>query len=177
MAEYILGVLMTGANWDTTKASNKTPLNPLRKDIITIRDFEDFSRNRLLSKVTKISCGENFSAALTSDGKLYTWGYGDEGQLGHGMRKDVRAPKQVDFPEQIQKVSCGFAHVGFITATNSLQMFGRGREGQLGREESKNSSALYRLRPSDVEVFSNETIVEVKCGGDHTFAIVNSMKK
>lgn len=125
----------------------------------------------------RISCGENFSAALSKDGKLYTWGYGDEGQLGHGMRKDVRAPKLVDFEENIRKISCGSSHVGFITQGNRLMMFGRGREGQLGREESNSSSALYRLRPSEVEVFKEKTVIDVQCGGDHTFAILEEMKR
>lgn len=34
--------------------------------------------------VVHIACGSTYSAALTADGELYTWGRGNYGRLGHG---------------------------------------------------------------------------------------------
>lgn len=34
--------------------------------------------------IRKFACGERHSCALTTEGALYTWGYGGDGQLGHG---------------------------------------------------------------------------------------------
>ena len=34
--------------------------------------------------ITHISCGSQYSAAVTSEGELYTWGSGINGRLGHG---------------------------------------------------------------------------------------------
>lgn len=31
-----------------------------------------------------IACGSTYSAAITADGELYTWGRGNYGRLGHG---------------------------------------------------------------------------------------------
>lgn len=35
--------------------------------------------------VVQIACGSTYSAAITADGELYTWGRGNYGRLGHGM--------------------------------------------------------------------------------------------
>lgn len=34
--------------------------------------------------VVHVACGSTYSAALTADGELYTWGRGNYGRLGHG---------------------------------------------------------------------------------------------
>ena len=36
------------------------------------------------------------SMALTATGKLYSWGAGSEGQLGHGDKEDLAVPRVVD---------------------------------------------------------------------------------
>lgn len=35
--------------------------------------------------VVHIACGSTYSAAITVDGELYTWGRGNYGRLGHGI--------------------------------------------------------------------------------------------
>lgn len=39
--------------------------------------------------VVHIACGSTYSAAITAEGELYTWGRGNYGRLGHGMLKSV----------------------------------------------------------------------------------------
>lgn len=34
--------------------------------------------------VVHIACGSTYSAVITIDGELYTWGRGNYGRLGHG---------------------------------------------------------------------------------------------
>lgn len=34
--------------------------------------------------VVHIACGSTYSAVITADGELYTWGRGNYGRLGHG---------------------------------------------------------------------------------------------
>ena len=45
-------------------------------------------------QVVQIACGSSHSAAVTSEGELYTWGRGNYGRLGHGT---VALLKQSDF--------------------------------------------------------------------------------
>jgi len=45
--------------------------------------------------IREITCGSNQSAAITSNGELYTWGSGEDGCLGHGDTANQLKPKQV----------------------------------------------------------------------------------
>ena len=42
--------------------------------------------------VVHVACGGKHSAAITSEGKLYTWGTGFCGQLGHGSGENKAQP-------------------------------------------------------------------------------------
>uniref|UniRef100_A0A023GN11 Putative regulator of chromosome condensation 1 n=1 Tax=Amblyomma triste TaxID=251400 RepID=A0A023GN11_AMBTT len=48
-----------------------------------------------LSNCTEISCGEAVSFAVDEEGRLHSWGFGTNGQLGHGEDEDVFEPKVV----------------------------------------------------------------------------------
>lgn len=43
-----------------------------------------FSGKQTGKQVIEIACGSTYSAAITADGELYTWGRGNYGRLGHG---------------------------------------------------------------------------------------------
>ena len=47
-------------------------------------------------QVVQIACGSTHSAAVTSEGELYTWGRGNYGRLGHGSSEDHLAPMLVN---------------------------------------------------------------------------------
>ncbi|KAK2144242.1 hypothetical protein NP493_4277g00004 [Ridgeia piscesae] len=46
-------------------------------------------------RIRDIACGSSHSAAIASNGDLYTWGLGEYGRLGHGDNTTQLRPKQV----------------------------------------------------------------------------------
>lgn len=50
-----------------------------------------------MSDVVQISCGYEHSAARTSENKLFTWGHGSGGLLGHGDLETQPKPKLVKY--------------------------------------------------------------------------------
>lgn len=46
-------------------------------------------------KIVQISSGTKQNFAVSSEGKLFAWGYGNVGQLGLGGAEEVERPKEV----------------------------------------------------------------------------------
>ena len=70
----------------------------------------------------QISCGPHHTAAVSSNGELFTWGGGFDGKLGHGDFNGRRVPTKVEIPggEKVVKVACGSYHTAAVTATGKL---------------------------------------------------------
>jgi alpha-tubulin suppressor-like RCC1 family protein len=101
-----------------------------------------------VATVIDFSCGEEHSAFLTEKGEVFTWGYGNDGQLGHQDKINLNQPRKLQFDQKISKVVCGGGHTGIITSDKGLLfLFGRGRDGQLGRSDEIESMAAYRTEP------------------------------
>ena len=76
----------------------------------------------------QVSGGYYHSAALTVNRHVYTWGWGEHGQLGHGVPKDELVPRCVeklielteDRDEVVREVHCGGLHTLAVTGTFSF---------------------------------------------------------
>ena len=90
-----------------------------------------------LHSIVGIAAGELHSAAVNSDGDLFTWGDGFCGQLGHGDKRPQVSPKQVvsgDLADEcIAGISCGSRHTIAITEDGDVFTWGLGHFGVLGR--------------------------------------------
>lgn len=118
-----------------------------------------------------VACGGNHTVAVTRNGKLYTFGQGDHGQLGHGSSwLECQTPKQVSSLGNIrvQYVACGESHTAVITKHGNLYTCGDGRHGKLGMGEESFSN-LFKLEK--VTRFDNFMVQKVACGGCHTLVI------
>lgn len=126
--------------------------------------------------ITKIVAGEHFSYAISRGGDVYSWGFGLEGQLGHGDEASVAIPKFIQALDgvPVSDAACGSAHTLLKTADGKLMAFGRGRNGQLGRGDTLESVAAYRTTPQPLHFFEGRTIRSVACGGNHSLAIVDA---
>jgi len=66
--------------------------------------------------IVKISCGAYHSAAISDIGDIYTWGWSEDGQLGHNDTLARRTPARVkSFGDtSIINVACGIVIILFI---------------------------------------------------------------
>ena len=65
------------------------------------------------------------TAALTKEGKVFTWGLNYYGQLGHGDELERNVPTKVehllrDGEIKIVKISCGGLHTAVVTEEGRL---------------------------------------------------------
>ncbi|XP_053176238.1 probable E3 ubiquitin-protein ligase HERC6 [Scomber japonicus] len=90
--------------------------------------------------VSFISCGEAHSAVLTKEGKVFTFGEGTHGQLGHNSSVNEVRPRLVDgLDGPASQVACGRRHTLVLGSSGQLWAFGSGVKGQIGTGLSENS--------------------------------------
>jgi alpha-tubulin suppressor-like RCC1 family protein len=91
-----------------------------------------------LTGVTKISAGGGFSLALRSDGTVWAWGFGLDGELGNGTAASSPVPVQVTGLADVTGISAGFGGAALATRTNGITVltsvwaWGYNDSGQLG---------------------------------------------
>jgi len=85
-------------------------------------------------EVIGAAAGTNHTAAWTEEGELFTFGYGDEGQLGHGGGVNELVPKLVEAlaGKNVVGAAAGNTHTVVWTETGELFTFGYGNTGKLG---------------------------------------------
>ena len=101
--------------------------------------------------IVKISAGQYHSLAVDAGGRLYSWGWGVHGQLGHQHTnvEDVYRPTVVGLlrRHRIVDAAGGFAHSIALTAKGTVYSFGLGLFGQIG-----GGTTTKATRPSRVQL-------------------------
>merc|ERR1712066_16081 len=127
-------------------------------------------------KITQVRAGDQHMGVLTKEGKLYTWGYNDFGQLGWGMHGEGRVGQQKPAQvkglvenEDVVDFACGGGHT--VCVTKSARVFGWGSNtnGQLGH-------AMKQCFPEPVEIPLGDPVAKVRAGWQITAYITESAR-
>jgi uncharacterized repeat protein (TIGR02543 family) len=127
--------------------------------------------------IASVALGYSNFAALTSTGRLFTWGNNWSGQLGDNTTTNKDVPNLITdlfnlYPnETIVSVSLGAFHAAALTSTGRLFTWGNNWSGQLGNNTTTPSNT-----PSQIDRFNlsvNETISSVVLGGFHSAALTS----
>jgi alpha-tubulin suppressor-like RCC1 family protein len=89
-----------------------------------------------------VSTGDLNTAAIKTDGTLWTWGLGSRGQLGNNSTASCSSPVQtVSGGTNWRTVSVGRCHTAAIKTDGTLWTWGFGYRGQLGNNDITNRSS------------------------------------
>jgi alpha-tubulin suppressor-like RCC1 family protein len=115
----------------------------------------------------QVSCGSGFTAAIKTDGTLWTWGVNTFGQLGINTTTDRSTPVTTFAGgTNWKQVSCGYLHTTAIKTDGTLWIWGAGGNGRLG----DNVSISTRSTPITTFAGGNNW-KQVSAGWSHTAAI------
>ncbi|KAA3467926.1 Zinc finger, FYVE-type [Gossypium australe] len=132
-------------------------------------------------QVLSIACGTWHSALATSNGKLFTFGDGTFGVLGHGDRESAAYPKEVQLLNGLKtiKVACGVWHTAAIVevsgqsganiSSRKLFTWGDGDKHRLGHGNKETY-----LLPTCVSSLIDYNFHQLACGHTITVALTSS---
>ncbi|RLU20163.1 hypothetical protein DMN91_006770 [Ooceraea biroi] len=132
--------------------------------------------------IEQISCGENHTVIVTKDGRVYSCGNNDYGQLGHEKTRKRFRLNSTDSIERVPhmiktlatktvvQVACGVEHSVALTNDGEVYSWGSNMDGQLGL----GSNVGCELKPTRIPALAAVPIVFIACGGHHTIAISKS---
>ncbi|KAJ1527956.1 hypothetical protein ONE63_007889 [Megalurothrips usitatus] len=108
-----------------------------------------------------VHSGGKHAMALTQDGKVFSWGQGEDGELGHGTRVTLDRPRIIEAfrSKRVRDIACGSAHSAAITSGGELYTWGLGQYGRLGHGDNAT-----QLKPKVVKALLGRHVVQVACG-------------
>ena len=142
--------------------------------------------------IIKIACGEAHSVALSKNGKVYSWGFGSNGQLGLGFCEDTFEPgygtqlSRKFTPQYIKNleddiiidIQCGKTFTMFINNKKDIYACGVNDLKQLGIIDQpniiKNEIVCYDIVwPTKLDYLTEKKVEKLSCGEGHCLAIIN----
>ncbi|XP_053818592.1 protein RCC2 isoform X3 [Vidua chalybeata] len=108
------------------------------------------------------------SLLITAEGRLWSWGRNEKGQLGHGDTKRVEAPRPIEAlgSEAIVAAACGRNHTLALTENGSVFAFGENKLGQLGLGNQTDAV------PSPTQILYNgQPISKLGCGAEFSMVM------
>ena len=128
--------------------------------------------------IVKVSTGGYHSSALTSFGRLFTWGLNSSGQLGVGsltnryLPVDITTQFNLDEGENLVDVALGTGFSSALTSAGRIFVWGSNGSGQLGNGTLDNA-----LKPIDITENFNleheERIVKVSLNYFHIASLTS----
>jgi regulator of chromosome condensation len=130
-------------------------------------------------KIKMAAAGQHHSALLAEDGRVFTWGRGEYGQLGHGDKENISVPTQVKFFDALIKagnpvvqISCGGHHTLATMQNGDVYSWGFGTMAQLGIGDMKGDED--RTEPTQLNntnplsKLHQKKVIYAYGGGQHT---------
>jgi alpha-tubulin suppressor-like RCC1 family protein len=122
--------------------------------------------------ITAVACGQNHSAALTSDGVVSCWGMNTYGMCGQG---NTTTPQIIPVAvagalvgKNMVAIACGLYHVLALDDQGTLYAWGYNGYGQIG-----NNSTTDVLTPVAITggSLNAKTVVQIRCGLFHSMVL------
>ena len=119
--------------------------------------------------VVGVAAGAEHSIVCTTDGEVFSFGWGRYGNLGLGDREDRQIPTKVEGVDGVVGVGAGWRHSLAIRGSEERQLYSWGwsRYGQLGHGDQSD-----HLVPKKVEAFGGGRVLKIVGGWRHSAAIV-----
>jgi hypothetical protein len=124
-------------------------------------------------KAKEVACGGSHTLVLSEDGRVYSFGYGADSQLGHGDKKNRFTPTLIEAPLEgkfVVQVACGYNHSMALTRKGCFYTWGHGANGRLGH-----GSETTHTTPNMIKGLFGKRVVNISSSNDNSVALIVSM--
>lgn len=120
--------------------------------------------------IKEISCGEKHTLIVTKDGKLYSCGSNEYGELGHSKPRSRAELVSSLSSMQVIQAAGGSEFSLVITTAGEVFSWGRNDKGQLGRGKLSKEE---ERKPKLMKSLAVCTVVQITCGANHCLALTD----
>ena len=122
-------------------------------------------------RIVQVFASKHHSLALSVDGRLFSWGHGKAGRLGHGSEDSFPEPTLItllsDLGICIVAVSTAENHTLAVDSNGDVYSWGSNRFGQLGQHvavSSSDAAGASCLQPKRIESLRKFHVVGAAAG-------------
>mmetsp|Transcript_27280 Transcript_27280/g.37625 ORF Transcript_27280/g.37625 Transcript_27280/m.37625 type:complete len:828 (+) Transcript_27280:153-2636(+) len=118
--------------------------------------------------ITMVAIGYSHMLALSTEGRVHSWGHNFYGQLGVGDHKDKSSPQLVSYlqEERIAQVVAGQYHSLALSQRGELYGWGYNRDYELGVGDN-----MDRVLPQAVPSLAGRKLTALAAGGYHSLGV------
>lgn len=122
--------------------------------------------------IVQVTCGSYHTAAVASNGDLFTWGGGMYGKLGHGDESGHSTPRRVEglVGLTVSQIACGSRHTAVLTSTGALYTWGDKENGVAGHGDTDG----HQYTPKLLERMAGKRVIQLSACGFHTGCLTDS---
>ena len=140
-------------------------------DLHTPKSIDELSLT-YAARIEQVAAGDYHSLVVSSDGNVFSFGWGGRGRLGHGDFDTQNRPLKISVLEgaRICQVSAGSTHSLAVGAVGELYAWGCSANGRLGVGDHFGEGEDFAL-PVAVELPKHVRIWQASAGGSHSLAL------
>ncbi|KAL3469119.1 regulator of chromosome condensation 1/beta-lactamase-inhibitor protein II [Aspergillus californicus] len=123
-----------------------------------------------LKKIRHLVCGDNHVLALNDKGAVFSWGSGQQNQLGRRIiernKLNGLQPREFGLPKNIVHIGAGAFHSFAVHQSGKVYAWGLNSFGETAIREFAGDSEAAIVHPTIVDSLSEKDVVQI-CGGAH----------
>ncbi|KAG4302920.1 hypothetical protein PCANB_000763 [Pneumocystis canis] len=127
-----------------------------------------------LNNIVSVVCGTDHVLALTAYGSVFSWGNGQQFQLGHRVvertRLNALIPREFGL-KKIKAIGAGSYHSFAISYDGRVYSWGLNQFGQCGIESSSGEDGTVVCSPTHIQSLDSYNIVYITGGEHHSAAL------
>ncbi|CAG8948375.1 unnamed protein product [Penicillium salamii] len=128
-----------------------------------------------LKKIKHLACGANHILALNDKGRVYSWGSGQQNQLGRRIvernRLNGLQPREFGLPKDIVCIGSGQYHSFAVHSSGKVFAWGLNSFGATALREGAGDDEAAIVHPLEVESLTGRGITQIDGGSHHSIAV------